>query len=125
MRAYELMVIHDGDLDDVQVQDALKGLRARIEEVGTLAEVDYWGRRKFAYEIDHKTEGYYSVFEVVAEGGAMDSVERVLRIADDVVRHKLIRLPDDEAARRGLLAGTTPVTAVSYTHLTLPTICSV
>ena len=109
MRAYELMVIHDGDLDDVQVQDALKGLRARIEEVGTLAEVDYWGRRKFAYEIDHKTEGYYSVFELVAEGGAMDSVDRVLRIADDVVRHKLIRLPDDEAARRGLLAGTTPV----------------
>ena len=42
----------------------------------------------------------------------MDSVERVLRIADDVVRHKLIRLPDDEAARRGLLAGTTPVTDV-------------
>ena len=35
----------------------------------------------------------------------MDPVERALRIADSVVRHKLIRLPDDEAARRGLLAG--------------------
>ena len=103
MRAYELMVIHDGDLDDQQVQEALKGVRSRIEEVGTIANVDFWGRRKFAYEINHKTEGYYSVIELLAEGGAMDPVERALRIADDVVRHKLIRLPDDEAARRGLL----------------------
>ena len=61
MRAYELMVIHDGDLDDVQVQDELKDLRSRIEEVATIADVDFWGRRRFAYEIDHKTECYYSV----------------------------------------------------------------
>ena len=51
VRAYELMVIHDGDLDDVQVQDELKDLRSRIEEVATIAEVDFWGRRRFAYEI--------------------------------------------------------------------------
>ena len=105
MRAYELMVIHDGDLDDVQVQDELKDLRSRIEEVATIADVDFWGRRRFAYEIDHKTEGYYSVIELTAEAGAMDPVERALRIADSVVRHKLIRLPDHEATRRGLLAG--------------------
>ena len=53
MRAYELMVIHDGDLDDVQVQDELKDLRSRIDEVATIAEVDFWGRRRFAFEIDH------------------------------------------------------------------------
>lgn len=105
MRAYELMVIHDGDLDDQQVQEALKGVRGRVEEVGTIASVDFWGRRKFAYEINHKTDGYYSVIELLAEGGAMDPVERALRIADDVVRHKLIRLPDDEATRRGLFGG--------------------
>ena len=44
------------------------------------------------------------MIELTAEGGAMDPVERVLRIADNVVRHKLIRLPENEAARRGLLA---------------------
>ena len=110
MRAYELMVIHDSDLDDAEVQDALKELRTRIEDVATIAGVDFWGRRKFAYEIDHKTEGYYSVIELVAEGGAMDPVERGLRIADNVVRHKLIRLPDSEAAKRGLLVGATSAT---------------
>lgn len=103
MRAYELMVIHDGDLDDVAVQEALKDVRSKIEAVGEIKNVDFWGRRKFAYEINHKTEGYYSVVELLAEGGAMDEVERNLRLADDVVRHKLIRLPDSEAARRGLV----------------------
>jgi len=51
-------------------------------------------RRRFAYEIDHKTEGYYLVMQIVAEGGALDDIERQLRLADDIVRHKLIRLPD-------------------------------
>jgi small subunit ribosomal protein S6 len=67
--------------------------------------VDKWGRRRFAYPIDHKEEGVYSVLEIVTEAPNLDEVDRYLRLADDVVRHKLIRLPDDEAARRGLLAG--------------------
>lgn len=104
MRAYELMVIHDGDLDDVKVQEEIKDLRTRIEEVGSLKKFDFWGRRKFAYEIDHKTEGYYSVYEILAEGGALDETERLMRLADNVVRHKLLRLPDAEAERRGMFA---------------------
>lgn len=111
MRAYELMVIHDGDLDDVAVQDELKDVRSRIEAVSDIKKVDFWGRRRFAYEIDHKHEGYYSVIELVAEPGAMDPVERALRIADSVVRHKLIRLPDSEAERRGMLGDGQPAAA--------------
>ena len=101
MRVYELMVIHDGDLDDVQVQDALKDVRAKIEEVATIANVDFWGRRRFAYEINHKTEGHYVVIELLSGGGINATVERQLRLADAVVRHKLLRLPDAEATRRG------------------------
>lgn len=103
MRAYELMVIHDGELDDVKVQEEIKDLRTRIEGVGSLVKFDFWGRRKFAYEINHKTEGYYSVYEILAEGGALDETERLMRLADNVVRHKLMRLPDAEAERRGML----------------------
>ena len=111
MRAYELMVIHDGGLDDVAVQDELKDVRSRIEAVGDIHKVDFWGRRRFAYEIDHKHDGYYSVLEVLAEPGAMDPVERALRIADNVVRHKLIRLPDSEAERRGMMGDGDPAAA--------------
>ena len=79
--------------------------RAGSPKIGEVASFDFWGLRDFAYEINHKTRGYYSVIELRAEPGAMDPVERYLRIADGVVRHKLIRLPDDEAQRRGLLDG--------------------
>ncbi|MSX55609.1 MAG: 30S ribosomal protein S6, partial [Actinobacteria bacterium] len=65
---------------------------------------EWWGRRQFAYLINKKEYGYYAVMNVVAPGGALDDFERSLRIADDVVRHKLLRLPDAEAARRGMMA---------------------
>ena len=68
-----------------------------------VARTDFWGKRRFAYEINHKTEGFYVVARDRDRGGGLDAVERSLRSRTHVVRHKLIRLPDDEAARRGLL----------------------
>ena len=105
MRAYELMVIFDGDLDDSTAAQASSRVSSYAAGVGASIEKDdWWGRRKFAYEIDHKIEGYYLVLELVAEDGSFISdLDRNLRLADDIVRHKLIRLPDHEAARRGLI----------------------
>ena len=112
MRAYELMVILDGDLDEPVAQALGQGRhrpgggRGRPESYG---KPDWWGKRRFAYEINHKNEGYYVVFNVVAAaGGALDDLERSLRLADEVVRHKLIRLPDHEAARRGMVEAGAP-----------------
>ena len=109
MRAYELMIIADGDLEESAVSGWVNQIGAQVEaKGGSIATTDKWGKRRFAYEIKHKSEGYYAVFNLVAEPGALDGFERSLRLADDIVRHKLIRLPDAEAARRGLLeAGTT------------------
>ena len=105
MRAYELMVIVDGDQDDQALGQLFNQIEAQVAEAGgEVRKTDHWGRRRFAYEINHKWEGYYGVVELVGPGGnALDELERTLRIADHVVRHKLIRLPDNEAARRGLL----------------------
>jgi small subunit ribosomal protein S6 len=108
MRAYELMIIVDADADDAGV----KALIARVTELieastGRIAKLDNWGKRRFAYEINKKTEGTYVVFEILTEG-SLDEVERYLRIADDSVRHKVIRLPEKEAARRGLTGAGTP-----------------
>ncbi len=103
MRAYELMVIIDGDSDEEAAKARVEEMEGRLNDVGMIASTDFWGRRQFAYEIDHKTEGSYVVFEVLADPGALDDVERTLRLADDIVRHKLIRLPDHEAERRGLI----------------------
>jgi small subunit ribosomal protein S6 len=113
MRAYELMVIFEPGLDDLAIDDQVKSVAAQIATRGaTVASTDRWGRRRFAYEIDHKTEGVYVVWELTSEGGDLEALERSLRLADEVVRHKLVRLPDHEAARRGLL-GEQPEPAAS------------
>jgi small subunit ribosomal protein S6 len=103
-RAYELMVIIDGDVDETAAQNWVKSITDTITKAGGTVhgKADWWGRRQYAYPINKKTSGYYVVYNVLAEGGALDELERSFRIADDIVRHKLIRLPDNEAARRGL-----------------------
>lgn len=112
MRAYELMVIYDGDSDDAVVNQSLAGISQAVEAGGgKVATTDLWGRRRFAYEINHKWEGIYAVLEIVTEARDLHDIERALRLADEVVRHKVIRLPDREAARRGLLGEATPVEA--------------
>jgi small subunit ribosomal protein S6 len=106
MRAYELAVILDGELEDHVARTWAKTIAENVTKAGgkVIGEPEWWGKRRFAYEIRKKTEGYYVFFNVVAEGGLLDEVERTMRLADDVVRHKLIRLPDREAARRGMSA---------------------
>ena len=106
MRVYELMIIIDRDVDDAGVQARIAATTEAIEaENGVVASLDNWGKRRFAYEIDHKNEGTYLVLEIVTEAADLSSLERQLRIADDVVRHKVIRLPEKEVAKRGLLGG--------------------
>ena len=103
LRAYELMVIIDAELDDEVIDATVKRIAGLLDQRGaTVKREDRWGRRRFAYEINHKHEGYYVVFEFVG-GSDLDTLERALRLADETVRHKVVRLPDHEAARRGLV----------------------
>jgi len=103
MRAYELMIIIDAELDDEVIDAQVTRVADLVgQRGGEVKSQNRWGRRRFAYEIDHKTEGYYVVYEFVG-GSDLDQLERALRLADEIVRHKVLRLPDGEAARRGLL----------------------
>ena len=106
MRAYELMIIIDGPIDDAAAQrwaaDVPKSVKAAGGSVH--GKADWWGKRRLAYPIKKKEDGYYAVFNLVAPPGALDEFERTLRISDDRLRHQLVRLPDAEAARRGLTA---------------------
>jgi small subunit ribosomal protein S6 len=109
MRAYELMVIFDGELDESAYEINInKVTEAVTAEGGTVHSTDKWGKRRFAYEIAHKTEGWYVVQQVTTAGSGFPDLERQLRLADEVVRHKLFRLPDREAAKRGLIGQGAP-----------------
>jgi small subunit ribosomal protein S6 len=61
---------------------------------GNPGAIDRWGKRSFAYEVNHKREGYYVVVEFTGEPETVAALDRMLGLADDVVRHKVMRLPD-------------------------------
>ena len=106
MRAYELMIIVDGTLEDHVAQQWVTSVTKTIAGASGAVhgKADWWGKRRLAYPINKKEEGYYLILNLNAPGGALDELERSLRISDDILRHKLLRLPTDEAARRGLTA---------------------
>ncbi|MGZ0217993.1 MAG: 30S ribosomal protein S6 [Acidimicrobiales bacterium] len=112
MRAYELMIIVDSDVAEADIAAVMTRTEdLATAEGGAIASTDNWGRRKFAYEINHKNEGTYVVWEIVTENPGLPHTERQLRLADDIVRHKLFRLPEKEATRRGLLGDSEPAVA--------------
>ena len=91
MREYEVMVIVDET-----AEEKLEAVVERVTQIvtgggGEVTKVDRWGKRKFAYEIDHKTDGFYLVIEFTAHTDLLGELERVLLLADEVVRHKVVR----------------------------------
>ena len=122
MQVYELMIIFGGDLDEDAIAASLSKVTDNIESEGgrvvTVLDSEPWGRRRFAYRINLKWEGVYVILEVVTDAGNLDTTDRILRLADrsEVVRHKIMRLPKDEAAKRGLLGEATPASAGSGTE---------
>ena len=91
-RHYEVMVIVDPRLDDAKVQETLdKVVSVVTDRGGEATKVDNWGRRKLAYEMDHLNEGYYAVIDFEAEPAAMDELDRVARLSDELMRHKIVR----------------------------------
>ncbi len=95
MRDYELMTIHRPDLAEDDVEARVGDIETYL--VDNQAEVvkrDLWGKRRFAYEIDHLSEGYYTVVSFKAEADAIGAVDRMLSLADEVLRHKIVRLDD-------------------------------
>ena len=95
MRPYEVMVIFDADLEEEAVRSAVDRATQLLQSRGAeLGYVDFWGKRRFAYRLKHRWEGYYVVFQAKSEPGAMDELNRTLSLADEVLRHKVLRIPD-------------------------------
>jgi small subunit ribosomal protein S6 len=92
MRRYEVMIILDPGLEDKDAKAAVdRHLTTVSSRGGEVQNVDHWGKRRFAYEIRHINEGYYTVVVLNAEPEAVDELARVLGLADEVIRHKVVR----------------------------------
>ena len=94
MRTYELMIITRGDLDDAAVDDNIRRFTTLIKDQGgNVINVDHWGKRQFAYEINHMNEGFYTVIDLEISGDGLKETDRQLGNAEQVVRHKFVRPP--------------------------------
>jgi small subunit ribosomal protein S6 len=89
---YELMVILDPEIDERTVAPSLdKFLGVIRADGGTIDNVDIWGRRKLAYEINKKSEGIYAVVQLTAEPASVNELDRQLKLSEAVMRTKVLR----------------------------------
>ena len=92
MRRYETMIIITDTIEEeaaVAAFDRAKEILA--QQGGTLLDEAWWGRRKFGYEINKRDFGFYGVLDYEATAEAVDELERLLKIADNIVRFKTVR----------------------------------
>jgi small subunit ribosomal protein S6 len=91
---YEILLLLDAELPDERQTEIVTRTRELVErDGGTVEGQDAWGRRRLAYEIDHKPEGSYHLLTFSAEPGTLDEISRVLKITDGVIRHMAVRRP--------------------------------
>lgn len=103
MNKYEMTVVINGRLEEEGKNEVLGRAKALIERFGgTIKNVDEWGKKKYAYEIQKSKEGYYNFIKFEAESDAPAEIENRMRIMDGVVRYLIVvdDLPENVQIRR-------------------------
>ena len=107
MTDYEILLMLDPDVPEDRHDEIIARARELVEaDGGTWEDHKPWGRRRLAYEIDHKAEGVYHLLTFGCEPAALDEISRVLKITDGVMRHMATRRP--RAHRRTQAAPAAP-----------------
>lgn len=95
MKAYELLFFVAPSIDEESRAAVLARIDATIAASnGVVDNVDNWGKRKLAYEVNGLTDGDYTLIDFHADSASIAELDRVLRIADAVERHMIVRRTD-------------------------------
>ena len=133
---YELMVILDPEIDERTVAPSLdKFLNVIRTDGGTIDNVDIWGRRRLAYEINKKSEGIYAIVNFTATSTATVELDRQLKLSEAVMRTKVLRaeegfaqvaaakkIADEKAARKAAAPSKAPSAVASVAPVAEKTI---
>ncbi len=94
-RTYEVVVIFDPESGPEVTEELIQRASAQAGSAGTeVLSVEHWGKRQLAYEIRHKSEGNYVLLTARGAPAGVQDMSRMLHLADEVLRHKVIRVPD-------------------------------
>ena len=92
MRKYETIFIQHPSLDEEAIKANIEKFKGVIENGGgTVENVDFWGKRKLAYEIAKVNEGFYTLINFEANTELPKELDRVFRITDGVIRHIVVK----------------------------------
>jgi small subunit ribosomal protein S6 len=99
-RPYEVVVIIDSSLDDQVIEGVVKRTVGTITtQGGSAGRIERWGRRKLAYDINKKSEGYYVVIEASMVPSTVAELDRLMHLSDEVMRHKVMLIPAKSTGR--------------------------
>lgn len=91
MRKYEGVIIFTPNADEEARNKVFERFKGIIETTGKINNIDEWGMRKLAYEINDLKEGYYIVVKFEAENESINELDRVAKITEQVIRHMVVR----------------------------------
>lgn len=92
MNKYELAVVVSARLEDEERAQVIEKVKALVERFGgQISDIDEWGKKRLAYEIQKMREGFYYFVHFEAEATAPAEIERRIRIMDGVIRYLCVR----------------------------------
>lgn len=91
LNKYETDIVVDATLTDEEIEVVVEKFKALIAANGTVDSVDVWGKRKLAYPIDYKTEGYYVLINFTSEPEFIKELDRNYNITDGILRTLTVR----------------------------------
>ncbi len=117
MTDYEILLMLDPELPEERQTEIITRAREAIEkDGGSWDNHEPWGRRRLAYEIDHKAEGSYHLLTFSAEPATLEEISRVLKITDGVMRHLAVRRVQGGSTRPPEPITEEPVAAAASTR---------
>ena len=91
---YEAVYILNPNLSEEQTAALVAKFKGVVENNGTVSEIDEWGKRRLAYPINHKNEGYYVLMTFESKTDFPAELTRIYNITDGIIRAIVVEQPE-------------------------------
>ena len=95
MKPYELLLIITPDHDENEAEALTDQVKRIIESSGTLVKIDPWGKKRLAYPIKKRSEGYYVLYIFESAPSFVASLNQSLRVIETILRYMIVEYEDD------------------------------
>lgn len=120
LNPYELLLIITPDYDESEAEALTDQVKGIIENSGTLLKVDPWGKKRLAYPIRKRSEGYYVLYIFESAPSFVAELSQSLRVIETILRYMIVQYEDDIEKLKSELAAEVEQTTASNTEQSTP-----